>query len=182
MTRLLLFTLVLLPVVAHAQSIDHVSVSAIGGKSVTTWHGQMGIAALNIELAHSLSPRTDVAFVLSPTTVHQPRSWFGNEFGDGDETIRALGGSLLVRHTFRMHLYVEGAAGPMWAEKQVPASTSRFNWVSQAGAGFVLMPRSAMPVMIGYRFLHISNGGYAPRNPGVNVSSVVIGTVIRTRR
>lgn len=182
MKRVLIFAFAVLPLVARAQSIDHISVSAIGGKSVTTWHGQMGIAALNIELARSLSPRTDIAFVLSPTTVHQPRSWFGNEFGDGDETIRALAGSLLVRHTFHTHFYAEGAAGPMWAEKQVPASTSRFNFVSQAGAGILLMPRSAVPVMIGYRFLHISNGGYAPRNPGVNVSSVVIGTVIRTRR
>jgi len=186
--RVLAFlTFVLLPLCAAAQSIDDVHVSLTGGKSVTTWHGQAGVAALNIELAHALSPRTDLAVVLAPMTIHQPRSWFGNQYGNGDENVRALSGSLLLRRTFgatQQHLrfYAEGSTGPMYAEKKIPASTSRFNFITQLGGGIILMPRSALPLMLGYRFLHISNGGYAPRNPGLNVSSIVIGMSVRARR
>jgi hypothetical protein len=38
-----------------------------------------------------------------------------------------------------------------------------------------------MPVLIGYRFSHISNGGYAPRNPGLNVSSIMVGATFGRR-
>jgi len=62
----------------------------------------------------------------------------------------------------------------------VPASTSRFNFMSQAGAGFVFNAAGRMPVFAGYRFVHISNGGYAPRNPGLNVSTVVVGLQLRS--
>ncbi len=179
--------LVLLPLFAHAQSHHAVSVYGVGGKSETSWHGQAGVAALNVEIARFLSPRTSVAFVLAPMNVHQPRSWFGNQYGDGDEDVRALSGSLLVRRYFgvdheHVHFYAEGSTGPMWAERRVPASTSRFNFVTQLGSGLIFLPRTAIPVILGYRFMHISNGGYAPRNPGLNVSSIVIGTQIRMRR
>jgi hypothetical protein len=182
-----IFMLVLLPLFSTAQTVDEVSVYASGGKSVTTWHGQAAVASLNIEFAHSVSPRTDVGFIFSPTSINQPRSWFGDDYGDGDEDVRALGGSLFVRRKFlvkheRMHLFAELSSGPMWAERRVPASTSRFNFASQAAAGFIFMPHRAMPVTVGYRFMHISNGGYAPRNPGLNVSSIMIGTVLRLRR
>jgi hypothetical protein len=61
----------------------------------------------------------------------------------------------------------------------VPASTSRFNFITQVGAGFVLLPQRRLPLMVGYRLLHISNGGYSPRNPGVNVSAVILGVQFR---
>jgi len=187
MRFLTIFMLVLLPLFATAQIVDEVSVYASGGKSVTNWHGQVAVAALNIEFARALSPRTDLGFILSPMSINQPRSWFGDDYGDGDEDVRALGGSLFARRKFRvkherMHLFAEMSSGPMWAERRVPASTSRFNFASQAALGFIFMPHSAMPVTVGYRFMHISNGGYAPRNPGLNVSSIMIGTVIRSRR
>jgi hypothetical protein len=75
--------------------------------------------------------------------------------------------------------YGEGSTGPLWAEKAVPASTSRFNFITQLGAGIILLPHSRFPIMAGYRYLHISNGGYSPRNPGVNASAIVFGLQIR---
>ena len=187
MRPLTILSLVLLPLLASAQAASEVSVYATGGKSITNWHGQAAVATLNIELARSLSPRTDIGFIFSPMTVNQPRSWFGDDYGDGNENVHALAGSLFVRRSFfvtqpRAHLFTELSSGPMWAERRVPASTSRFNFASQIGVGFVFMPHSAMPVTIGYRFMHISNGGYAPRNPGLNVSSIMIGTVLHSRR
>lgn len=160
-----------------------VTVSATGGHSHRTWHGQADVQALNIEIGRDLSPRTEVAFVLSPMSLWQPRSWFGDEFGDGNETVRALSGSLLVRRKFniatRWQLYGEASMGPMWAEKAIPASTSRFNFATNLGGGVVLAPHSRFPLMVGYRFMHLSNGGYAPRNPGFNISAVVVGFRVR---
>lgn len=178
----LLALLVSLP--ASAQMFDRVSVQAAGGKSVTTWHGQATVQSLNIEMGRPLWPHTELAFVVSPMIVRQPRSWFGDAFGEGEENVKAIGTTLLLRHRFRVHsprlsYYVEAGTGPMWAEKRVPAATSRFNFHSIAGAGLVLFPQNRTSLLVGYRFGHISNGGYAPRNPGLNVSSLVIGTRIK---
>ena len=185
MRRLLVIALVSVSV--SAQTFDRFSVNVTGGKSNTNWHGQATLQALNIEMGRALWPHTELAFVVSPMVVRQPRSWFGNTYGDGEENVRAIGGTLLIRHRFRedsdrASFYVEAGTGPMWAEKRVPAATSRFNFHSQAGAGVVVFPRSRTSLIVGYRFGHISNGGYAPRNPGLNVSSLVIGTRIRVGR
>ncbi|MGZ8867296.1 MAG: acyloxyacyl hydrolase, partial [Thermoanaerobaculia bacterium] len=92
----------------------------------------------------------------------------------------------LVRRTFRtqsrLRPFLEGATGPMIAERRVPASTSRFNFVTHAGLGLVFNGDGRMPVFVGYRFMHISNGGYAPRNPGINVSAAVVGVQLRSAR
>ena len=177
------FVLCLCALSAAGQSV--VSVYATGGKSITTWHGQADLQALNVELARPLSPRLDWAAVVAPVNLWQPRSWFGDQYRDGNEPVRALSAALLVRRRFwtdarHAQAFVEGGTGPMYATKAVPASTSRFNFVTQVGAGVVLAPKARVPVMVGYRFMHISNGGYSPRNPGVNVSAVVFG--VRFRR
>lgn len=182
-----LLVVLLLSCSAAAQAFDRVSVHMAGGKSITTWHGQATVQALNLELGRPLWQHTELAFVFAPMVVRQPRSWFGNQFGDGDENVRAISGALLIRHRFRddsprASFYVEAGTGPMWAEKRVPAATSRFNFHSMAGAGVTLFPQSRTSLVVGYRFGHISNGGYAPRNPGLNVSSLVIGTRIRVGR
>lgn len=169
---------------AMGQGVERVSVYATGGKSITSWHGQADVQALNVELVRPLSVRTDVAVVVAPMNLWQPRSWFGNQYHDGNEPVRALSVGLLVRRKFwrdarLAQAFVEGGTGPMYAQKAVPASTSRFNFVTQVGAGFVLLPQRRLPLMVGYRFLHISNGGYSPRNPGVNVSAVILGVQFR---
>jgi hypothetical protein len=169
-----------------ARAFDDVRVYAEGGKSTTTWHGQADVQMLNVELGHALSPRTTVGVVLAPVNLWQPRSWFGDRFGDGNESVRALSASLLVRRSFRLQSslqpYVEASTGPMVAEKRVPASTSRFNFITQGGAGIVLNARGRLPFFAGYRVMHISNGGYAPRNPGLNVSAAVAGVQLRSAR
>ncbi|HEX2060972.1 MAG TPA: acyloxyacyl hydrolase [Thermoanaerobaculia bacterium] len=180
MRTLIAFALAFLPAIASAETI----VSVTGGQSHASWHGQADLQALNVEMGRAVSPRTDIAFVVAPMNLWQPRSWFGDQFGDGHENVRAISGSLLIRRRFnidssRVQWYAEALSGPMWAEKAVPASTSRFNFVSQAGFGAVLRPRARWPVIAGYRFMHISNGGYSPRNPGMNVSSLTLGVQLR---
>ena len=178
--------LALFPSLAFGE-ISHIVVSAGGGQSHKTRHGQADIQELNVELGKVFSPRTEVAFVVTPMNLWQPRSWFGDQFGDGNETVRAIAASALVRYRLntdssRLHVYGEAATGPMWAEKAIPASTSRFNFVTQLGAGVVLMPRSRFPLLAGYRFQHLSNGGYSPRNPGFNISTIVLGVQVRREK
>ncbi|HEX6095049.1 MAG TPA: acyloxyacyl hydrolase [Thermoanaerobaculia bacterium] len=183
------FTIAVLALFAgsmSAQTFDDIRVVAAGGKSSTTWHGQADVQSLQLELGHALSSRSTVAIAGGVVNLWQPRSWFGDLYGDGNESVRALAVSLLLRHAWRpqasVRPYLEGGTGPLVAEKRVPASTSRFNFASQAGAGLVFNARGRMPVFAGYRFLHISNGGYSPRNPGLNVSAAVVGVQLRNAR
>lgn len=179
----LLFTFTL-----SAQTFDDVRVVAGGGKSITTWHGQADLQLLQVELGHTLSPRTTVAIVAGAANLWQPRSWFGELYHDGNEPVRALSASALVRHawrpTARVRPYLEAATGPFMAQKRVPAATSRFNFMTEGGAGLVFNAGGRVPFFAGYRFMHISNGGYAPRNPGLNVSAAILGVQFRnaTRR
>lgn len=169
-----------------AQTFDDIRLVAVGGKSSTTWHGQADLQLLQLELGHSYSPRTTFALVAGAANLWQPKSWFGNLYGDGHESVRAVSASLLARHTWRpgakIRPYLEAASGPFVAEKRVPAATSRFNFMTAAGAGFVVNADGRLPLFAGYRFLHISNGGYSPRNPGLNVSSAVFGVRLRSAR
>src|SRR5688500_10319193 len=178
------FVLCLALALPLSAQITDVRLLATGGKSVTTWHGQADVQALQLELGHALSPRTSVVLQAGTFNLWQPRSWFGNEFGDGHEPVRAISAALLIRRAFRtdssVQFYVEGGTGPMYAQKRVPASTSRFNFNTQVGTGLVLNARGRFPIVAGYRFLHISNGGYAPRNPGLNVSAAVLGIQLRS--
>lgn len=173
----------LFAVSVSAQTLNDLRVVAVAGKSTTNWHGQADLQLLQLELGHALSTRTTVAVVVGAANVWQPRSWFGDQYGDGSEVVRGLSMSLLLRRSFRerstIRPYVELATGPIVAEKRVPAATSRFNFMSQAGGGVVFNADGRVPVFAGYRFLHISNGGYASRNPGLNVSAAVIGLQFR---
>jgi lipid A 3-O-deacylase len=175
------------PIAASGQLIDEVSVYVTGGKGITTWHGQADLHTLNLEMGKMWSPRTDVAIVLSPTNVWQPQSWFGYSQGNGNEAVRAISASVLVRRRFgsetgKVQWYADVATGPMVAEKRVPAATSRFNFISQGGFGTIIGPSHRFPLYLGYRFAHISNGGYSERNPGLNISSLVVGTRMRVGR
>jgi opacity protein-like surface antigen len=182
MRRLILAAALL--VLPSLSCLGQVSAYVTGGKSPTSWHGQADLQAVTVELGRPLSDRTTVAVAVSPTLLWQPRSWFGNQYGDGNEAVRALGASLLVRRAFRIgapvQWYVEAGTGPMIAEKRVPASTSRFNFVTHGGGGIVFNAAGRLPVIAGYRFMHISNGGYSPRNPGLNVSAAIVGVRLRS--
>ena len=172
--------LVAILAVAARTNAQQWSVYASGGKSITTWHGQVDISSLNVERTRERWRNTEVGFVVAPHVLFQPRSWFGYQYGNGNEKVLAISGSLLLRRTFGA-FYAEASTGPMWAEKRVPAATSRFNFITQPGFGAVFRRDTRMPVMVGYRFAHISNGGYARRNPGLNISQLIVGVRVARR-
>lgn len=180
MKRLLTCGVLLVAITANAQTFRFY---AVGGRSVASWHGQADVQAFAFELERPISKQTELGFVLAPLVVEQPVSWFGDH-GEGTESIQAMHGALVLRHHFRtgskrMQPYIELGSGPMWAEKRVPASTSRFNFITQGTAGVTLLPHRTVAFVVGYRFMHISNGGYAPRNPGLNINSLILGARVR---
>jgi opacity protein-like surface antigen len=53
---------------------------------------------------------------------------------------------------------------------------------SQAGLGVIFFANGRMPVHLGYRFMHISNGGTSGRNEGLEVHQAIIGVRVRRLR
>jgi hypothetical protein len=161
-----------------------VRVYASGGRSLQNWHGQATLQSVNFEFARPYRKHSEIGLIFAPHIINQPRSWFGDLYHDGEENVRAVSASMLYRRQFQRESkkaqpFIEISTGPMWAEKRVPAATSRFNFISQAGFGYVFRPDAPVSFVLGYRFAHISNGGYAPRNPGLNINSIMIGTRLR---
>jgi hypothetical protein len=173
------FLFLLLPLSATAGVIDHAHLFATGGKSMTNWHGQADIQSLYFEVGHDWSPRTEFILETGGHSVWQPRSWFGDLYNEGHEKALAVSSSIGIRRYFRMthtpQIYTDLSSGPMWATKRVPAATSHFNFISQGGVGF-LFPRDHASLLVGYRFAHVSNGGYAPLNSGLNIHMLTVGT------
>lgn len=169
------------------------------GKSLTSWHGQASFRQLQFEVLGQSRwitrhvPKLELGASLTYSDIRQPRSWFGYRYGDGDDSVRAEWAYLFLRRTFRdtssVEPYIELGSGPMWSNRRVPAATSRFNFHSQLGVGARLFATSSHPLYVVYRFSHISNLVFGPRNPGMgkrnpgwDVNSVLIGTRVRAFR
>lgn len=86
----------------------------------------------------------------------------------------AWGGDLTV--LFRWHfvtepgwsLFLDGGAGLLLTNDDVPAAGSSFNFTPQVGGGLTFDIGNDWRAMIGARYLHISNAGFADVNPGRN--------------
>jgi len=151
-------------------------------KSQPNWHGQATFRSISLEWA-GFAPRlltnhfsnTRAGISLTYSDVVQPRSWFGHTFGDPDDHVRAEWALFFVRHHWRRDARVSPlldlGTGPMWSNRRIPAATYRLNFHSQLGLGATIGSR--MHVM--YRFSHISNGEFGPRNPGWNCHALWVG-------
>jgi hypothetical protein len=172
---------------AAAESVlapNRMNVYAFGGKSMTGRIGQADVEAVNFELGHAFSRRTELGVVLTPMNIRQRKSGYTDQFGDGYENVRAISTSLFVRYHFgagsRVRPYAELSSGPVWSEKRVPAGTTRFNFISQGGVGVTIRPQDRYGIIVGWRFGHISNGGIEPdRNPGYNTNALILGVQFR---
>lgn len=162
---------------AASASAQQFTLFAGGGKSMTSYHGQVDLQAVNVEFTERRSKDIEVGVAFGSDLLWQPRTWFGGE----NERVRGVNASLVVRRYFRSraNVYGELASGPMWAEKRVPAQTSHFNFLSYAGAGVVIGPEWSTPLMVGFRFAHVSNAGLTHHNPGINFSALVAGLRLR---
>lgn len=62
--------------------------------------------------------------------------------------------------------FVEGGAGLLWTDSDVPSGGSDFNFTPQAGAGFSVDTGEGNRWLIGVRWHHISNANIYDTNPG----------------
>ncbi len=160
------------------------TVTGSAGKSITNWHGQAATQVFTVSYRGWNWKGVDLAAGAAPFIIHQPKSWFSNDYGDGNETIVGpalrMSASKTWRRASALQPYADLTGGPLWTPKQVPDSTSQMNWVTDIGTGVAIAsPQSRTALIVGYRFSHISNGGLSSRNPGWNVSSVIFGMKIR---
>jgi hypothetical protein len=184
MKRLLVLILLVVPTLAKADSIFHPNrrnLYVFAGKSMTGRIGQADIEAINYEMGHAISPRTEFGSVLALMNIRQLKSGYGDQYGPGSRDVPAISSSLFVRRHFgnesgRFRPFVELSSGPLYSRYRVPAGTSRFNFISQGGVGVTFHPNRRYGIIAGWRFGHISNGGIEPdKNPGYNINVVVIG-------
>jgi hypothetical protein len=162
------------------------------GGSRMNFHGHSLFRTVHFEvtgdskLAKRWMRHTDAGIGVSYSDIHQARSWFGYRYGDPNDNVRAVSSFFFLRRHWRedsdIEPYAELGTGPMWSNRRVPAATSRFNMNSQAGFGAILFAHSRVPLHIGYRFSHISNGGLTGRNPGLEVHQAVIGVRVKRLR
>ena len=165
----------------HPRQID---LFLSSGTSVNDLHGQATLHSIHFELtgrADWMKLRdTDVGVALIYSAVRQPHFLFPPPGGGPKDDLRAESAYFFARKRWTrwtaLEPYVDVGSGPMWSNRRIPASTSRVNFQSQLTGGVIWLPRSRFPLFTGYRFSHISNGGFAPRNPGINVYSVIVGT------
>jgi hypothetical protein len=163
-----------------------------GGGSRMNFHGHSIFRSIHFEvagdsaLANRWMRHTDAGISVSYSDIRQARSWFGYRYGDPNDSVRASSSFFFLRRHWRdasdVQPYVELGTGPMWSNRRVPAATSRLNMNSQLGLGAVLFARSRVPLHVGYRFAHISNGGFTGRNPGLEVHQLVIGVRVKRLR
>lgn len=159
-------------------------------RSETNGHGQSRFRLISFELTgrsrlvERYLPDARTGVDIDYADVRQPRSWFGYTYGDPDDSVRAEWAHFFVRQYWRrssnaLRPYVDIGTGPMWSNRRIPAATSKINFNSQLGLGVVLFPNARMPLYVGYRFFHISNGGATGRNPGLNVNGFFAGTRVK---
>lgn len=82
----------------------------------------------------------------------------------------------------RVQPFVAMNAGMLWFARPVPSErAAQLNFTAEIGAG-LLIGRAGRPgLMLGYKFHHISNGGTAASNPGVDGHMLYAG-VLRVPR
>jgi Lipid A 3-O-deacylase (PagL) len=93
-----------------------------------------------------------------------------------DSPTYAVGLNLLGRHYLeaggRMKPFITLGAGVVASAREIPEGAANLNFTPQIGAGFLFPGHGPHTYSIELRFHHLSNGGRAEFNPGIN--SVVV--------
>lgn len=81
-----------------------------------------------------------------------------------------------LRLSDRWQLFGGGGVGFAWFSEPVPVLfASRFNYTFEYGAGLSWAASDTVSLRAGYRFHHLSNGGSAFENPGLDGNVVILG-------
>jgi len=157
------------------------SVLAIGGDNFAPGrHGYAETLLPTIDTGRFVSRRLEVGLDIHPWIgIRQPV----HDNGDGGyDSVTAFALDVYGRwypapFSWVWRPYLELAEGPLYAPRRVPHDGSRFNFLTQVGAGFTVPIARDDPwcFVVGYRIVHISNAGTYYRNPSWNFHGVVLG-------
>lgn len=108
-------------------------------------------------------------------TTDTPSPWTTRATGVG---VLPLGFTALAPIVPRLRFQLRGAAGGIRLSRPVPVLEGRkFNFLAEASTTFELRVSSALSLTGGMVFNHISNGGTADINPGMNSRMIEFGIV-----
>ena len=127
-----------------------------------------------------------IAEIVPVAIIRQPQQGYavnGNpvDLPGNKQTIYGVGVSPLgLQMNFRrgcvLQPYVNGTAGVLYFEDQVPvANSSKFNFEFGLGAGVEIWHQENQSIRLGYKYNHISNGFTAQQNPGVDSNLFYVG-------
>jgi Lipid A 3-O-deacylase (PagL) len=133
-----------------------------------------------VEAGRFVFSRLEVGLALAPG-VFIRQSIRADGLGER-ETATAFAAGVYVRlypapYSWRIRPYLEISEEPFYADRPVPAGGSRFNFLSQGGAGFstALSWLEPWSLIVGYRFVHVSNAQLYHPNPGATFNGIVLG-------
>lgn len=85
-----------------------------------------------------------------------------------------------ARHT---RLFMNAGGGIIGFSGNMPTvEARRLNFLAEAGVGIELRSLGARRFVLGYRYVHMSNGDTAPSNPGIDANLLYVGLIQRASR
>jgi hypothetical protein len=90
--------------------------------------------------------------------------------------VAPLGIQLRFRPGHPIQPYIGLGGGMLWFQREIPIErAAQLNFTADAGAGLMIGKPGHLGVMAGYKLHHISNGGTARSNPGMDNYMVYAG-------
>jgi hypothetical protein len=90
--------------------------------------------------------------------------------------ISPIGFKFIFRRRNRVQPFASTSGGFLYFAKQVPApGSSQFNFTFEFSGGVQLFTASRKSITLGYKFQHVSNGGTAAFNPGLDANVIYAG-------
>jgi lipid A 3-O-deacylase len=98
----------------------------------------------------------------------------------GDDAVAGAAGVVLRHHLLRddrTSVFIDVAFAPSEASARVPEGGTRFSFVTQSGVGVTRRLRGGRHLLLGVRFIHVSNANFEgdDRNPSSNGVSAYAG-------
>ncbi|MGE5345851.1 MAG: acyloxyacyl hydrolase [Acidithiobacillales bacterium] len=185
MTVRLLLALVLLPSAVRAADDElwplgrkSISVAFMAGQTFTHSPGGFSETVVpDLEAGRFVSARLELGIELHPLLwIGQPQT----PDGTGHKDVLAVAADGILRWYPaplgpKIAPYGEIALGLCGSPDRIPAAGTRVNFLVQAGAGLVLRTGKRWSTVVGWRWVHISNGNFGESNPGVNFSVLLLG-------
>lgn len=93
--------------------------------------------------------------------------------------VSPVGFKLNFRKEKRLQPFAGTSGGLFYFTKDVPViNASKFNFTFDFGGGVQIFTRNKRAVTIGYKYQHISNGGTARVNPGIDANIFYVGVSV----